>query len=145
MPALWSLYHFQRVDTLSTNLPLELHSAVLQTNKRISQTQDRRSRFMHWIHGIRDLEAAASSRMQNLARPNEWEQGRNKGGTMPRRRKVLAMSQVVSSIQYVYPKRPHVRTWGRQTYVLPWTPSNLGTPLNGSSVCKVWEENEVTV
>jgi len=52
-----------------------------------------------------------------------------------RRRKALTLSQVLSSIQYIYSEKPQVRTWGRQNCFLPWAPSNLVTPLLAYKCC----------
>jgi len=46
-------------------------------------------------------------------------------------KKVPTMSQVLSSIQHIASERPQVRTYGRQTSVLPQEPSNLVMPLIG--------------
>jgi len=45
------------------------------------------------------------------------------------RRKVPTMSQVLSSIHTFASERPHIRTLGHQTCILPRAPSNLVTPL----------------
>ena len=41
------------------------------------------------------------------------------------RPKVPTISQVLSSIQYIYFKKSQVRPWSHQTYFLPQAPSNL--------------------
>jgi len=75
-------------------------------------------------------------------------QGRNEGGTISRalstvgRRmtggccwKVPTMSKYFLQYSTFASKKPHVRTWGRQTCFLPRAPSNLVTPLVTGVAC----------
>jgi len=68
-------------------------------------------------------------------------QGRNggeKGAQFPGcwvnmgRRKVLKMSQVLSSIRWICFRKSSGSNIGRQTCFLPWAPSNLVTPLRAT-------------
>ena len=68
-------------------------------------------------------------------------QGRNKGGTIPRAPNHYERAEQSQQchkcfLQYstFASERPQVRTWGHQTYFLPWEPSNLVMPLGISLV-----------